>query len=105
MHCQHVNLVGPYESIDDAVGSMHDFPDHGILEFRNDPARLWKLDQAICDGNETSSNDRRVMRRISTDESADGGQVRTSLLGPENNPHDKNCFLTSSCDTSWRASD
>jgi hypothetical protein len=27
------------------------------------------------------------------------------LLGPEHRPHDKNCFLTSSWDTSWRASD
>ena len=105
MYRQHVNLVSTDESVDDTVRPVHNFPDEGILEFRNSPTRFWELDQAIGGGNETSDDDRRVMRRISTDESANGGQVGTSLLGPENTPHDKNCFLTSSWDTSWRASD
>jgi hypothetical protein len=40
------------------------------------------------------------LRRVLADERANGSGVRTDLLGPEQNPHDKNCFLTSSWDTS-----
>jgi hypothetical protein len=43
--------------------------------------------------------------RVLTDERANRGQIGLRLLRPEDLSHDKNCFLISSCDTSWRASD
>ena len=105
MHCEHVNLVGSYKSIDDPVRLEDDFSDQGILVFRNRSTGCRKGYQPICRSNEPSYDDRRIVRRVLTDEGADGRQVGPGLLGPQENPHDKNCFLTSSWDTSWRASD
>ena len=62
MHCQHVNLVGADESINDAVRPVNNFPDERILEFWDCASRLGELRQAFCGGDETSDDDRRVMR-------------------------------------------
>lgn len=105
MDCQHVELVDAHEPIDDAVRPMHDLTDQWVIEFRNCPARFREGDQSICRRYEAGDDDRRVVRRVLTDERANRRQIGTRLLGPENNPHDRNCFLTSSWDTSWRASD
>jgi len=96
MHRQDVNLVGTHKSVDDAVRLEDDFPDQGILEFRNGSTGFRKGFQPIGRGNEPSDDDGRIVRRVLTDEGADGCQVGAGLLGPEKNPHDKNCFLTSS---------
>ena len=71
MHREHVNLVGSYESIDDALGLEHDFPDQGIVEFRNGSTRFGKRSQSICCGDESSDDDRRIVRGVLTNEGAD----------------------------------
>ena len=96
MDRQHVKLVDAHESVDDAVRPVHDLTNQRIVEFRNCPARFREWDQSICRRYEAGDDDRRVVRRVLTDERANRGQVSASLLSPEDNPHDKNCFLTSS---------
>ena len=100
MHREYVNLVGSDKPIDDAVGLEDHFPYQGVLEFRNGSTGFRKGYQPICRSNEPSDDDRRIVRRVLTGESADGRQVGTGLLSPEEQPHDKNCVLTSSWDTS-----
>jgi len=105
MDRQHVNFVDIHQPVDDAVWSVHDLPDQRIVEFWYCSARFRKGDQSIGRRDEPGDDDRRVVRRVLTDERANRGQVGQRLLRPEHDPHDKNCFLTSSWDTSWRASD
>ena len=105
MHRQHMNLADAHEPVDDAVRRMHDLADQRILEFWHGPTILRERAQPICGRHDARDDDGRVVTGVPTDECADGGQVGASLLGPEDNPHDKNCFLTSSCDTSRPASD
>ena len=62
----------------------------------NRPTRFREWDQSIRGCDEAGDDNRRVVKRVLTDERANRGQVSTSLLGPEDNLHDKNCFLTSS---------
>jgi len=91
-----VNLVHTREPIDDSVGTMNDLANGWILELRHSPTGLGKGDQPIGCGNDLGDNDRRVVRGVLTDEGANGSEVRAGLIRPENNPHDRNCFLTSS---------
>jgi hypothetical protein len=105
MDRQQVNLVDSNQSVDDAVRRVHHFPDQRIFEFWNRTARFRVWAQSICCRDETGDDDRRVVRRVLTDERANRSQVGLRLLRPKDHPHDKNCFLTSSWDTSWRASD
>ncbi len=105
MDRQYVKLVDANEPVDDPVRPMHDLANQRIFEFRNCPTRFREWDQSIRSRNEAGDDDRRIVRRVLTDERANRGQVGTRLLSPENNLHDRNCFLTSSWDTSWRASD
>ncbi len=90
MHRQDVDLVGVHKPVHDAVRLEDHFPDQGILEFWNSATGFRKGYQPISRGNEPSDDDRRIVRRVLTDEGADGCQVCTGLLGPEENPHDKN---------------
>ncbi len=105
MDRQHVDFVDPHQSIDNSVRCVHDFPDQGVFEFWNSSARFREWNQPIRRCDQAGDDDRRVVRRVLTDERANRSQVGLRLLGPQNHPHDKNCFLTSSWDTSWRASD
>jgi len=105
MDRQHVKLVDADESVDDAVRPMDDLANQRVVEFWNCPTRFKECDQSICRRYEAGDDDRRVVRRVLTDERANRRQIGTRLLGPENNPHNRNCLLTSSWDTSWRASD
>ena len=105
MYGQHVDLVETHQSVHDAVRRMHDFSDNRIFEFWNGSAGFWEWNQAICRRDEPSHYDRCVVRRVLTDERANRSQVGLRLLGPEDLSHDKNCFLISSWDTSWRALD
>jgi hypothetical protein len=100
MDREDVNLIGSDEPVDDTVRRMNYLANQWIVEFRNGPTGLRKRHQPIGCGDELGNDDRRVLRRILADERANGCKVRTGLLGPEENPHDKNCFLTSSWDTS-----
>lgn len=100
MDRQDVNLVNAREPIDDSVRSMDDLANNRVIEFRNRPPRFRKRDQAVGCGNELGDDDRCVVRGVLTDEGANGSEIGTSLMCPENNSHGKNCFLTSSCDTS-----
>ena len=88
-----------------AVGRVHSFPNQRIVEFWNCPTRFREWNKTICSRNEAGNDDRRVVRRVLTDERANRRQVGLRLLRPERDPHDRNGFLTSSWDTSWRASD
>ena len=96
MNRQHMKLVDAHEPIHDAVWRMHNLTDQRIFEFWNRPARFRERDQPIRRRYEAGDDDRRVMRRVLTDERVNRGQVGSRLLGPEDNPHDRNCFLTSS---------
>ena len=96
MDRQHVKLVGTNEPVDDAVWRVRDLADQRILEFRNGSTRLREGNQSVRRRYEAGDDHRRIVKRVLTDERANRGQVGTSLLGPEDNPHDKNCFLTSS---------
>ena len=105
MDRQHVKLVDTHEPVDDAVRPMHDLANQGVIEFRNCPTRFREWDQSLCHRYEAGDDDRRVVRRVLTDERANRSQVGLRLLRPEDDSHDKNCFLTSTWDTSCRASD
>jgi len=100
MDRQDVNLVDAHEPKDDSVRSMDDLTNKRVIEFWNRPPRLRKRDQPIGCGNELGHDDRCIVRGILTDEGANGSEIGTGLMCPENNSHGKNCFLTSSCDTS-----
>ena len=100
MDREDVNLIVTYEPEDDTVRPMNHLADQRIVEFRNGPTGLRELDQPIGRVDELGDDDRRGVRRVLADECANGSEVRTGLLGPEKNPHDKICFLTSSWDTS-----
>ena len=102
---QHVDFAVADQSVDDAVRTLHDFPDQRIFVLGNGSARFREWNQSICCGDEAGDDDRRVMRRVLADERVNRGQIGLRLLGPENLSHDRNCLLISSCDTSWRASD
>ena len=105
MDGQYVNLACANEPVDDPIRSMHNLANQRMFEFRNYPARFREGDQSLRSRNEASDDDRRVVRRVLTDERPNCGQVGLRLLRPEDHSHDKNCFLTSSWDTSCRASD
>ena len=100
MDREDVNLVVTYEAVDDTVRTTNHLADQRIVELRNGPTGLGERDQPIGRGDELRDDDRRVLGRVLADERANGSEVRTGLLSPEQNPHDKNCFLTSSWDTS-----
>jgi hypothetical protein len=100
MHREDVNLVLAHEPIDDSVGSMNNLTNQRAIEFRNGPTGLRKCEQPIRRRNQLSHDDRCVVRGVLTDEGANSSEVGTGLMGPENNSHSKNCFLTSSWDTS-----
>jgi len=70
MDSQHVKLVDAHEPVDDAVRPVHDLADQPIFEFRNCPARFGEWDQSICRRYEAGDDDRRVVRRVLTDERA-----------------------------------
>ncbi len=100
MDGEDVNLIVTYKPVDDTVRTMNYLADQRIVEFRNGPTGLWERDQPIGRGDDLGYDDRRVLRRVLADERANSSEVRLGLLGPEKNPHDKNCFLTSSWDKS-----
>ena len=100
-----VNLIRTDEPIDDTVRWMNDLTNERVVEFRNRPTRLREGGQPTGRSNQLGDYDRRVMRGVLIDECANSSEIGTGLIGPENNPHGKNCFLTSSWDTSWPASD
>lgn len=100
MDGEDVNLVLAHEPIDDSVRSMDDFTNERVVEFRNRPTRLRKGNQLVCRRNQLGNDDRCVVRGVLTDEGANRSEIGAGLVGPENSPHDKNCFLTSSWDTS-----
>ena len=100
MDRQDVNLVDSHEPTNNSVRSMNDLTNKRAIEFWNRPPRLRKCDQPVGRGNELGHDDRCVVRGVLTDEDADGSEIGTGLMCPENNSHGKNCFLTSSCDTS-----
>ena len=91
--------------VDDPVRRVYDFPNEGIFEFRNRSPGFWEWNQSLGRRDEPSHDDCCEVRRVLTDERANRSQVGLRLLRPQNLGHDKNCFLISSCDTSWRASD
>lgn len=105
MHGEHVDLVGAHQPVDNAIGSKCDFSYRRRFEFRNGSIRFREWNQPLGGGNQPSDDDRRVVGRVLADEGVNGRQVGTGLFGPEENPHDMNCFLISSWDTSWRPSD
>ena len=105
MDREDMNLVGTHEPIDDPVRSMKDLTNERVVEFGNGPAGLWERDQPIGCRDQLGNHDRGVMRGILTDEGANRSEIRTGLMSPEDDPHGKNCFLTSSWGTSWPASD
>lgn len=100
MDREDVNLIHTHEPIDDAVRSMHDFTHERVVEFRNRPTGFREGDQPIGCRNQLGNHDRRVMRGVLTDEGVNSGEIGTGLNSPENDPHGKNCFLTSSWGTS-----
>ena len=95
-----VNLIHTHEPIDDAVRWMNYLTNERVVEFRNRPTGLREGGQPIGRSNQLGDYDRRVMRGVLTDECANSSEIGTGLIGPKNNPHGKNCFFTSSCDTS-----
>jgi hypothetical protein len=60
MDRQYVNLVGPDQSVDDAVRWMHHFPDQGIFE-------LWNCSDRL--GNRTNRSAAAMRRDTMTDAS------------------------------------
>ena len=100
MDREDVNLIDTHEPIDDTVRSMNDLANERVVEFRNRPTGLREGDQPIGCRNQLANHDRCVMRGVLTDEGANRREIGTGLLSPEDNPHGKNCFLTSSWDTS-----
>ena len=100
MDRKNVNLVHPYDPIHDTVRSVSDLANERVIEFRNRPTGFREGGQPIGRRNQLSDNDRRVMRGVLTDEGVNGSEIGPGLIGPEDNPHDRNCFLTSSWDTS-----
>ena len=96
MDRQDMNLVHAHQPIDDSVRSMDALTNNRVGEFGNRPARLRKGDQTFGRRNQLGDNDRCVMMGVLTDEGANSSEIRAGLIRPENNPHDKNCFLTSS---------
>ena len=100
MNREDVNLVNANEPIDDTVRTVNDLANERIVEFRNCPAGLREGDQPIGCRNQLGHHDRCVMRGVLTDEGADRSKIGTGLISPENDPHGKNCFLTSSWGTS-----
>ena len=105
MDREYVKLIDAHESVDDAVRRVYDLADQRTFEFRNRPARFRKCDQSVRSRYEAGDDDRRVVSGVLTDERANRSQVGLRLLRPQDRSHDKNCFLTSSWDTTWRASD
>ena len=105
MDRENVNLIHTHEPVDDTVRSMNHLADERVFEFRNCPTGFREGGQPIGRSDQLGNNDRRIMRGILTNECANGSEIGTGLLSPENNPHGKNCFLTSSWDTSSPASD
>jgi len=51
-----------YYFIYDSVGSHDDFMQIGAIEFRNDPTRLWKLQQSLHGHDDSFDSDDRKMR-------------------------------------------
>ena len=99
-----MDFVVADQPVDDPVRRVHHFSNEGIFEFWNRSAGFWEWNQSIGRRNEPSNDDCCVVRRVLTDERANRSQVGLRLLRPQDLSHDKNCFLISSCDTSWRAS-
>jgi len=100
-----MDFVVAYQPVDDPVRTMHYLSDDGIFEFWNRSAGFWEWNQPIRRRDESSHDDGCEVRRVLTDERANRRQVGLRLLRPQDLSHDKNCFLISWCDTSWRASD
>jgi hypothetical protein len=105
VHGEHVNLITSHEPVDDAIRRVDDFAHVRIVKFRHCPARLRKLSEPSGCRNQTSHNYRGLVRRILFDEGVNRVENGLRLLGPENDSHDEKRRLTSSCGTSWRASD
>ena len=105
MDREYVNLIHADEPIDNPARWMNHLAHQRVVEFRNGPTGFRKGGQSTGRGNQLGDDDRRVMRGVLTDECANSREIGTGLIGPENNPHGKNCFLISSWDTSWPASD
>ena len=99
MNREDVNLIHTHEPIDDTVRSMNDLANERVVEFRNQPTGLRERGQPVGRLNQLGDYHRRVMRGVLTDEGANSSEIGTGLIGPENNLHGKNCFLTSSWDT------
>ena len=100
MDREDVNLIRTHEPVDDTGRSMNDFTNELVVEFRNRPTGVREGDQPIGCRDQLGNHDRRVMRGVLTDEGVNSGEIGTGLNGPENDPHGKNCFLTSSWGTS-----
>ena len=75
MDRQHVDFILADQSIDDPVGTVHDFSDKRILEFWNRSSGFWERNQSIRRRDEPSNDDGCVVRRILTDERANRSQV------------------------------
>jgi hypothetical protein len=62
MNRQHVELVDANQSVNEAVGRVHDLADQRIVEFRNHSTGCRESDQAIRHGDEAGDDDRGVVR-------------------------------------------
>ena len=100
MDREHMKLSNAHEPVDDTVRLINNFPNRRIFEFRNRPARFREWSKSICGRDEAGDDDRGIVRGVLADERTNRGQVGTRLLCPEHRPHERNCFLTSSWDTS-----
>ena len=82
MNGEHVNLVGTYDPVHNAIGPQNNFPDGWIDVFGNDSTRLRKVLKAVHRVENAADGDACVMRRVSLNERANRGQVGLSALGP-----------------------
>jgi len=83
-------------TIHNSIGATDHFANLGLVELRNDPARVWKASQLLDRSEEMLNDDTCVMLRVSRDEVLNGFEILYRLKRPTNADHEASRALTSS---------
>ncbi len=82
--------------IDNSIRPTDYLANLGILEFRNDPARVRKASYLLDCRNQTPNHCTCVVPRVSSDEVLNRLEIFNRLKGPTDSDHDVSRALTSS---------